>query len=98
LLTIFQRLENAIIATAVVPDPEDRVVSVMAKVHKDKLLISVENHYTGQVTIKDGVLLSHYEGHGYGTRSIVAIADARGGQAIFEAEDGVFKLKVMLPL
>lgn len=91
-------LENAITATAVVPDPEDRVVSVMAKVHKDKLLISVENPYTGQVTIKDGVLLSHYEGHGYGTRSIVAIADARGGQAIFEAEDGVFKLKVMLPL
>jgi hypothetical protein len=41
---------------------------------------------------------SHFENHGYGTRSIVSIAEGHGGQAIFNAEDGVFTLKIMLPL
>jgi two-component system sensor histidine kinase AgrC len=90
-------LENAITAASA-SDSVSSVVLVMAKVHRDKLLISMENPYAGQVTMRDGLPVSRCDGHGYGTRSISAIADAHGGQAIFNAEDGVFTLKIMLPL
>jgi sensor histidine kinase regulating citrate/malate metabolism len=67
-------------------------------IHRGYLLISIENPYTDNIVMKGGLPLSSLEGHGYGTRSITAIADAHGGQAIFNAENGVFTLKIMLPI
>jgi len=90
-------LENAISAAARL-DPDRRTVSVKAVVHNAKLLILIENPLEGEIVIKDGLPHTTLEGHGYGTRSIGAIADAHGGQAIFSARDGIFNLKVMLPL
>lgn len=90
-------LENAIFAAACL-DSERRAVSVKATVHKANLLISIENPYAGEIVMKGGLPQSSLEGHGYGTRSIAAIADSHGGQAIFSAEEGLFTLKIMLPL
>ena len=90
-------LENAITAAGCL-NSEPKVVSVKATVHKANLLILIENPYAGVIVIKDGLPQSALEGHGYGTRSITAIADAHGGQAIFSSENGVFSLKIMLPL
>ena len=91
-------LENAINAAAACPDSWHRTVSVKVLVHKNKLLISTNNSYLGEIRMKDGLPQSSFESHGYGTRSIVAIAEAHGGQAIFNAEAGIFNLKIMLPL
>lgn len=91
-------LENAIAAAAACAGPDGRTVSVMATVHKDKLLIRIANPYTGEIVMKNGLPRSSHEGHGYGTRSISAIADNYGGQAFFSAESGMFTLKIMLPL
>ncbi len=90
-------LENAISAASSL-DSENRFVSVKITVHKGNLLILIENPYGGVVAMKDGLPQSSLEGHGYGTRSIEAIADAHSGQAIFTPQDGLFTLKVMLPL
>ncbi len=46
--------------------------------------------------MKGGLPQTSQEGHGYGTRSIAAIAEAHGGHVIFNAEGGVFTLKIML--
>ncbi len=91
-------LENAITAAAACPDSERRTVSAKATVHKAKLLILIRNPFVGEVKMKGELPQSHFENHGYGTRSIVSIAEGHGGQAIFNAEDGVFTLKIMLPL
>ncbi len=91
-------LENAIAASAGCPDSARRTVAFKALVHKSKLLISIENSYSGEIVMKDGTPLSMIEGHGYGSRAIASIAEWHGGQAIFSAEDGVFALKIMLPL
>jgi len=88
-------LENAITAAAACPDS---CVTVKVQVHKNKLLISTDNPYSGEIRMKDGFPQSPFESHGYGTRSIVSIAEERGGQAIFSTEGGVFNLKIMLPL
>lgn len=90
-------LENAITAVSGL-DPEQRTVSFKGIVHKSNLLIMIENPYSGKVRMKNGIPQTSAEGHGYGTRSISAIADAHGGQAIFSAKDGIFTLKIMIPL
>lgn len=91
-------LENAVFAAAACPEPERRTVSVKVMIHRNNLLILIENSYADKIVIKSGLPQSSHEGHGYGTRSISAIADAHGGQAIFSTEHGVFTLKIMLPL
>lgn len=90
-------LENAITAAANCPSSPYREILVKIKVHKGKLLISIDNPYMGEVKMKDGHPQSSREGHGFGTRSIAAIADNYGGLAIFGTENGIFTLKVMLP-
>ena len=91
-------LENAITAAAAITDSLSRVVTVKLLVHKNKLLISTDNSYVGEIIMKDGLPQSPTENHGYGTRSIAAIANAHDGQAIFSADGGIFNLKIMLPL
>ncbi len=91
-------LENAITAAAACLDSQCKTVTFKAQVHKNKLLISIDNSYSGEIRMKAGLPQSPFAGHGYGTRSIVSIAEEHGGQAIFNTEDGVFKLKIMLPL
>ena len=91
-------LENAITAAAACLDSWQRIVTVKVLVHKNKLLISTDNSYLGEIRMKDGLPQSPFENHGFGTRSIAAVANAHGGQAIFNAEAGIFNLKIMLPL
>lgn len=91
-------LENAITAASACMDSRCKAVTFKALIHKNKLLISTDNPYSGEIKMKDGLPQSPFEGHGYGVRSILAIAEERGGQAIFSAEDGVFNLKIMIPL
>lgn len=91
-------LENAIAATAALAEPNQRPVVVKAWVHKGNLLISMVNGYVGKIAMHDGLPLSSRADHGIGARSIMAIANARGGQAIFAAEAGTFTLRIMLPL
>jgi hypothetical protein len=91
-------LENAIAAAAACPDSWCRTVDVKVQVYKNKLLISTDNPYSGEIKMKDGLPQSLREGHGYGSRSIVSIAESHGGQAIFDASGGIFRLKIMVPL
>ena len=91
-------LENAITAAGTISIPKKRVVSVRITVYKEKLLLCIENPYEGDIILKEGLPQAKRNGHGYGTRSISAIAELHGGQALFSANTGVFSLKVMIPL
>ena len=88
-------LENAINAASKCSDP---YITAKLQIHKNNLLISISNPYTGEILLKDGHPQSHYEDHGFGTRSIVSIAEKYGGQAIFSVVESVFSLKIMIPL
>ncbi|NLU52061.1 MAG: GHKL domain-containing protein [Clostridiaceae bacterium] len=90
-------LENAIMAASAC-HYSNRFVTAKETVHKSNLLILIENSYTGKIVMKEGLPQSSAEGHGYGTRSIAAIADAYNGHAIFSAINGIFTLKIMLPM
>lgn len=52
----------------------------------------------GEVVMCEGLPVSDRAGHGYGCRSMQAIAARRGGLFELQAENGVFLLRLALPL
>lgn len=90
-------LENALLAASR-PEVDDRRVEFYCEVRENKLLLQIRNPYAGQVTMRDGIPVSGRDGHGYGCRSIQAIAQRNGGLCSFEATDGLFTLRMVIPL
>ena len=89
-------LENAFRAVSGL-DEQQRTVSLYCGVRLNKLLLEIKNPYQGEIVMCEGLPVSDRAGHGYGCRSIRAIAQRRGGLCQFLAEDGTFLLRVMLP-
>ena len=90
-------LENALRAASALPE-DRRWVSLYCVVRLGKLLIEVENPYAGEVRMQNGLPVSDREGHGYGCRSILSIAQRAGGICDFSASDGLFRLQLALPV
>ncbi len=90
-------LENAVRAAAAsgVAEPW---AELYCGVKLNKLLIEIKNPYAGTVTLRDGVPVSGREGHGFGCRSISAIARSHGGLCVFQGSDGLFCMQVILPV
>ncbi|MCR5830156.1 MAG: GHKL domain-containing protein [Lachnospiraceae bacterium] len=90
-------LENAVFALLSVPKGE-RELDVKLKVVNRMLIFSVDNTFSNEVKIVDGIPYTSEEGHGYGTRSIISIAKAHGGFADFSLDGNKFKLLVSLSM
>ena len=90
-------LENALHAVASL-DESLKWVELHCGIRRNKLLIEIKNPYAGKITMRDDLPVSSREGHGYGCRSIRSIAIQNRGLCTFEAEHGVFTLRVMIPL
>lgn len=91
-------LENAICACAKVQSETEKVVSISLSVRQRNLLLSVQNPYSGEVTVMNGMPVSKRSGHGLGTRSMASVVNQHGGMIHFAAEDGVFLLQASLPM
>ena len=79
--------------------PADRKqISLYCGVRQNKLLIEIRNPCAGPIAMRDGLPISDREGHGYGCRSIQAIAQRNGGLCVFSARQGQFLLQIMLPV
>ena len=90
-------LENALQAAAALP-PARRKVSFRCSVRRNKLLIEIQNPYSGEVVLRDGLPVSAREKHGYGCRSMRSIVERNHGQCSFEAASGIFTFRAALPL
>ena len=90
-------LENALHAAECLAEGE-RWVELYCGVKRNKLLVEVKNPYAGDIEIRDGLPMSRQSGHGYGCRSICAIAQRYRGHCSFEADNGVFTVQVILPM
>lgn len=91
-------LENAVSAAALRPGSGQGSVRLNCRIHKGNLLILIENTFHGQIEIKNGLPQTDKEGHGYGTKSIAMLAEKYSGYHSFTADQGLFTLKVVLPL
>ena len=90
-------LENALHAVGSL-DQNRRWVQVSCRIRNNNLLLEIKNPYRGTVRMQEGVPLSGRENHGYGCHSIQTIARRNRGHCLFEPKDGVFTLRVALPL
>lgn len=93
-------LENAITAAAQVSEENLRKVYIRAVVNGDKLVISTENAYVGELKMEGELPQSKNKeaGHGFGIKSMISIVERYGGLYSFETEGGVFVLQLLLPL
>jgi len=73
-------------------------VRATCHIHKNNLLILVENTLGGKVEMRDGLPYTRKEGHGYGVKSIQMLVDRHQGYYSFSAEEGLFTLQIVLPL
>lgn len=91
-------MENAITAAAQVADEQFRRVRVNCQTHKGNLLIFIENSFTGEVAMENGLPQSQRQGHGFGVRSMAMIAEKNKGYCSFAAKGEIFTVKIVLPL
>lgn len=91
-------LENAVDA-AVKQETGGRFVRVRGRVENSRLLLVIENGFVGKLRRRNGRLLSSKRDDvGIGVESVRAVIARRRGLSEFEAEDGVFRASLLLPL
>lgn len=92
-------LENAIHAAAQVEEEKLRKVYFQAAVNDNRLVISTENAYVGEIEMDGELPKSNKKeaGHGFGVKSMVDIVERHGGLYSFDTEGGVFILRILLP-
>ena len=94
-------LDNAIESCAQEGDPQKRIVFLNIGAKDGLLRIRVENYCSRPVRFEEGLPVTtkaDRQNHGIGVRSIRYIAQKYGGNAVFSAEDGFFRLSVLIPL
>lgn len=79
-------------------DAGQKWVELFCGIRMNKLLIEIKNPYSGTVTMSNEIPVSSQEGHGYGCKSIRAITETHHGICMFEPKDGIFTLRVMIPV
>lgn len=93
-------LDNAIEASSQVEDPARRLITLDVHARGGLVSISAENYFEGEVLMEDRQLPASRrgEGHGFGMRSIERTAEGWGGSVSASAEDGVFRLNIVMPM
>jgi hypothetical protein len=91
-------LDNALESCSKVTDPEKRVISLKAAARGDLVVLHVENCFEQALNMVDGMpqTTKKGSGHGFGLRSIQNIAEKYDGVATVNAENGLFKLTVLM--
>lgn len=93
-------LENAINAVQDL-EPDMRIIGLSVKCHGQLLSVNSHNCYAGNVIIRDGLPVTTNPdpmNHGFGTRSMMLIAEKYGGTVSFLAKEGIFNINMLFPI
>ena len=91
-------LENAITAAKQLPDEHKRTVRFVCKTEDSKLILLVQNPCFKEVKFENGLPKAEQEGHGFGVKSMMAIVEKYHGLCTFTQRNGLFILRIILPL
>ncbi len=92
-------LDNALEATEKVEDVSKRMISLKSNPRGELVVLQIENTYEGDLMLQEDRLpktTKTTSGHGFGLRSIQEIAQRHGGAMSIRAENGIFKLSILL--
>lgn len=96
--TIFgNALDNAIEASEKLPE-DHRLITVRANRVRDMLVIILENNTVSQLPISGGTTKEDTFSHGFGLPNIRKAVERYGGQCSIKTENGMFILKILIPI
>ncbi len=101
LYSIFSNImDNAITAVENVSEKENRVIALSSSESMGLLFLHAENYNEGSIDFEGDITVTKGDRqyHGFGTRSIVYIAQKYGGQAKFTTSKNSFSVDIVLPL
>ena len=93
-------MDNAIECESALP-PETRFIHLSVHGTNQLLLIHAENHFEGELELKNGLPSTtkvEKEYHGYGMKSIKNIVEKYSGTFTITTEDDLFQIDIMLPI
>ena len=100
--TIFgNALDNALESVVMIPDPQKRLIHVSVSAQKNFIFINISNTLgTDLIETEDSLLTTKEDkkNHGYGLKGIKYAAGKYGGHVVYKAEDGWFRLNILIPM
>lgn len=89
-------IENAIHACENMPEKSKRHIKIVCICHP-KFLLEISNTYVGKIRFDSSHLpVSSNADHGYGTKSILAFCEKYHGFLEYKAENGIFRLRILI--
>ena len=82
-------------------NPEKRLIHVTVFQEKSFLRIKIENSFQGELKIKNQLPVTTKADrryHGFGVKSMKAVAEKYKGSLTVSAKDGWFELRILIPL
>lgn len=94
-------LDNAMEAVCKLDDVEKRIIFVSVKEELGMAIIHVENNYTGELIMADGIPRTSKDDefyHGYGVKSIRMVVEKYDGNMALLPQNGIFNLNITIPV
>lgn len=94
-------LDNAIESVIKESDPDKRIIHFVAHTRSGMLYINMENYCSTPIRFQDNLPETSKTDkafHGFGTKSIVHIAESYGGTVLFQQENNYFSVEILIPL
>ena len=94
-------LDNAMEAVCKLDDVEKRIIFVSVKEELGMAIINVENNYTGELIMADGIPRTSKDDefyHGYGVKSIRMVVEKYDGNMALLPQNGIFNLNITIPV
>ncbi len=89
-------IENGIHACEAL-NPEQNKYIIIRAIYTGQLILEVKNPYSGKVAFtKEGYPVTKETGHGRGSESVRAFVEEVGGDISYLAENGIFKVRLIL--
>lgn len=94
-MTVSNLMENAINAVSKLPAPRRNLRLFV--VHTGQLILECTNPYTGDIIFDEhGLPVSETTGHGKGSQSVANFVKKCGGELVYEAKNGLFRVRIMI--
>lgn len=92
-------LSNAIESVSAIPQKDSRHIDLKVREVGDMISIHMENPYIGEIVFHDGMPETAKDKiwHGYGMKSMNRIVSTYGGVMTVTAQDGIFRLDILMP-
>lgn len=95
-MVVSNLLENAIQASQKLPQNQRSYLRFTA-LSMGRLLLEITNPCAGEIVFDpEGYPLTGEEGHGFGSKSIVAFAKKYDGELIYKSENGIFQVRLLV--